>query len=117
VGFEVNIDKHNLAIKQIGDIIKSVKKERKPLQQLIGGSLITHIDAKDAIKNLQKKKSELEEGVKNMNEQLRKRYDDFDMELIRVYKFALAHVPKDVKEDIYAEYNKPKEEKKDGSKD
>lgn len=100
-GLEGQKDKHELALKNIRQLIKDLKANRnKTLKQVIGGNLITEIDSKKAISMLQDRRREIEIGLKSLDEQLMHRRDGFESAVIKGYKLLRKHMPKDILEEI-----------------
>lgn len=100
-GLEGQKDKHEVALKNIRQLIKDLKANRtKTLKQIVGGTLITEIDGKNAIKMLQERKKEMEIGLKSLDEQLMHRRDGLESAAIRAYKFLRKRVPDDILEEI-----------------
>ena len=99
-GLAAQKDKHEIALKNISQLIKELKANRtKKLRQMIGGNLIVEIDGKEAISMLQKRKEEIEIGLKSLDEQLMHRSDGFESAAIKVYNVIKHQVPDDILEE------------------
>jgi len=98
-GFTGQRNKHELAIDNIRELIKELKSNRTmKLQQVVGGNLIKQIPNQAAIKLLQERKAELENGLKAIDEQMMHRSDAYTSALIKVFRMLEDHVPPDVRE-------------------
>ena len=98
-GLKGQRNKHEMAIDNIRELIKELKSNRTmKLQQVVGGNLIKQIPNQSAIKLLQERKSELEKGLKALDEQIMHRTDGYESTLIKVFRMLEDHVPSDVKE-------------------
>lgn len=88
---------HILAVTNIEDLVKTLKaNHNKKLMKIVGGNLITEIDNKESIKDLQIRKEELKLALKTIDEQIAHRNDTFEGITIKIYKNIKARVPKDV---------------------
>ena len=91
---------HEMNITGISDIVKNLKANRNTkMKRIIGGSLIVDIDNKKAIADLMKQKSELEDGIKVLAEQLMHMEDTYVGLAIKIYKILLNIVPEDIIEE------------------
>lgn len=106
VGLETEIGKHELAVKQLRDLIKELARDkRKNIQHIVGGNLVMELTGQAAIKILQERKEQIEIGLKSMNEQYKQRQDTMDGLMIKIYRITRSHVDKDVREEIEKELN------------
>jgi prefoldin subunit 5 len=100
VGLRQQIEQHEMSIKSISNIIKKLAKNRnKKLQRIIHGTnIVDEIEAKEAIGDLQKKKEELEIGLKGLQEQLVHQEDHMSMAAVKVQKIVEKFLPKEIGE-------------------
>lgn len=106
VGLENEIGKHELAVKQIQNLVKELaKNKRKSIQQIVAGNMIMDLAGSDAIKSLQEKREQIEIGLKAMNEQYMQRQDTMDGLVIQIYRIIKAIAPHDILKEIDEEFN------------
>ena len=92
---------HEMSIKGISDLVRDLKANRnKKMMRIVGGTLIVDVDNQKAIADLMKQKTDIEEAVKAISEQIVHREDNFDGVLIKIYKNVKPRIPKDILEEI-----------------
>ena len=92
---------HEMSIKGISDLVRDLKANRnKKMMRIVGGTLIVDVDNQKAIADLMKQKTDIEEAVKTISEQIMHREDNFDGVLIKIYKTVKPRIPKDILEEI-----------------
>lgn len=94
LGLQSKKEKHEMAIKNIQEIIKMLKSNRNSnISQILGGQYIIPMDNKKAIKMLQEKKKELEIGIKALDEQLMHRSDGYESTMLKMRDYINNKVP------------------------
>ena len=85
LGLQAKKEKHEIAIKNINEIIKMLKANRSStVNQILGGQYVIPMDNKKAIKMLQDKKRELNIGIKALDEQLMHRSDGLESTMLKI---------------------------------
>lgn len=103
-GFQAQKNKHEIAMANINQLIKELKANRnKKLKQIVGGNLIVEMDGKEAIQMLQKRKEEIDTGIKSLDEQYMHRCDALDTAAIKVFRLIRNKIPKDVLKELVDE--------------
>lgn len=99
-GLTANKARHEVAIKQISDLIKDIAGSREPIMEIVGGNMIRKKPAKEAIKILHDRKKEIDIGITSMEEQIRVLNDSLNTKIIGIYKVFKSCINKDILKDI-----------------
>ena len=89
--------RYEIALKEISNLIKQLKSNRNmKMQKLLGGNLMIPVDNKEAIKDLQDRKKQIDISLNGIEEQIKHREDNLMESYHKVYVGLKGLLPKEM---------------------